>query len=560
MLEELNIQNIALIEHAQLSFSDGFNVLTGETGAGKSILLGALGLLLGDKGDKSLIRTGASEAVVSGILRVKDSVELQEWKEKYDISIPDEQLIIRRTLKDNGRSSVYIQSQPVTVVALKELSSQLFDIHGQHQHQSLFHEENHRKLLDKYGGLEEEVAKFAELFKQASALREEIQQWESEQENLKRELELAEYALKEIEHAKLRPQEDAELMEQLKIMEQKQVLAQDYADFHDSMIEQGAILSRLKDQQNRVVRLSVLNPQVKDLQQRYENAYYEIEDVCLTIAQQMEDFESSPQEQQRVEDRLAQIHRLQQKYSPTLQGVIDHMEQCRVLLQNEEDSDLDKETKQKKSLELDKRVLELAKGISQKRATIAQELEKLVENHLKDLGMASGQFKIALQGRTNRVGQNSCGPYGMDHVEFLLSANRGEELQSLKKVASGGELSRIMLAIKSAFAKVDSIDTLVFDEIDSGIGGQVALSIGQHIQKLSLGKQIFSVTHLASIASFADNHFRVSKVEHQNRTITQVESLNKEQRVNEISRMLAGDSSRELSLKHAEELLAHHGK
>jgi len=555
MLEELNIENIALIEKASLHFSAGLNVLTGETGAGKSILLGALGLLLGDRADRSLIRKGADEAVVSAVLSPVPRKELDQWYQQYDITPDPNGLILRRTLKDNGRSNIYIQSQPVTLQALKDLSILLFDIHGQHQHQSLFVIENHRRLLDRFGNLEARVRTLNHNFKEVSKLRDQLQSWEEKAEIRQREKELAGYALEEIEAAELKPGEEEQWLSLLKKMEQKEQLLEKVNHFQREMDGEQGVLSTLKTLQSILGNLTDLNPATPALAERFDNSYYELEDITETLQGWMDSFDFSLEEQQKAEDRLAIIQRLEHKYAPDIAGLIEHAAQCRELLSSEEQSQKEYDQAKSRKTELEKRIISDAQEISAARAAVGKELETMVEANLRELGMSSAEFKISLSGRKNQEGMSVCGPFGSDQVEFLFCANKGGDLKPLKAVASGGELSRIMLALKTAFAGADQIETLIFDEIDTGIGGEVALSIGNHFRKLSSDKQIFCITHLASIASFADTHIRVLKKEAQDSTKTEVINLKKEDRVEEIARMLAGDRLGELSLSHARELL-----
>jgi len=555
MLEELNIENVALIEKASLKFTQGLNVLTGETGAGKSILLGALGLLLGERADRSLIRKGCDEANVSAIMTLKDNPDIQEWCQTYGIKTEEGQIILRRNLKDSGRSQVYIQSQPVNLQALKELSELLFDVHGQHQHQSLFRIESHRKLLDRYGGLEAQVQALSLSFRELTALREELNQWEEQEQQRSRERELAGFALEEIESAQLKPGEEESLMERLKLMEKKEHLAERFKHYDSAMQGEGGVLNILKNLQAATLSLASLNEEGDSLASRFDSAYYELEDISETYQDWMSAFDFSPQEQLEAEQRLAQIHKLQKKYAPTVEGLLDYAEQCRVLIDQEEISLKDHGRKLERKKELENRIRTAAQELSAARGKVGAELEKKVEGHLHDLGMSSAEFRISLHGRTNMEGQQVYGPTGCDQVEFLFCANKGGDLRPLKSVASGGELSRIMLALKTAFASADQIETLIFDEIDSGIGGQVALAIGSHFRKLSRHKQIFCITHLASIASFADNHIRVIKKEDEQGTITCADVLDPREKVEEIARMLAGDSLGELSLRHAQELL-----
>lgn len=557
MLEELVIENVALIDRVSISFGKGLNVLTGETGAGKSILVGSLSLLLGAQADKSLIREGRDEARVSGVLPVRDLPELRKWYEKYDIEPEEGTLLIRRTLKRAGRGTIYVQSQPVNLTALQELGAMLFDMHSQHEHQSLFVLENHRKLLDRYGGLEGEVAALTKKFQELSRLREEIARSEESREDRERELELARYALEEIDNARLKSGEEEELNGRIELLSRQEEFIRGWEHFSQLMTGSAGVLNYLDQAGETLSKLvPLVDPEgIVQTRERFQSAALELEDIYETARSVLDSIDFSPEEQQQTDDRLALIHRLKKKYGSTVEEILSHGESCRDrLARHESGADGEDALKEKKAV-LEKELSQMARSLSEKRSATAVELQQKIEENLRELGMDSGRFTIDLNRKQTGDGVSLCGPYGIDSIEFLLSANRGEPLKPLKSVASGGEISRVMLALKSVFSAQDFIETLVFDEIDSGIGGEVALAIGRHFRKLSRDKQIFTITHLASIASFADNHIRIEKKTTGERTATYVTRVTGAERKEEVARMLAGDSQRETSLAHAEELL-----
>ncbi|MDC7220858.1 MAG: DNA repair protein RecN [Spirochaetales bacterium] len=555
MLEELVIENVALIEKVEIRFGRGLNVLTGETGAGKSILVGSLSLLLGAPADKNLIREGKEEARVSGILPVRDIPELAEWYEKYGIEPEENTLLIRRTIKRTGRGTIYVQSQPVNLAALQELGAMLFDMHSQHEHQSLFVLENHRKLLDRYGGLVEETAELTARFQELSRLREEIEKMDEDRESRERDAELARYAAEEIESAALKDGEEEELNGRVELLSSQEDLMRNWDMLTRLMTGAAGVIGSLEEARESVDKLSPLMSGEGEISRRFESASLELEDIYDSLRQAMDRVSFSPEEQAEADERLLLIHQLKKKYGSSIGEINAYGAQCRERLALFESGDGGKEALMAKKGEMEKELSRMARELSEKRRVTAEKLQEKIEANLRELGMESGRFVIDLNRKQTSGGVPLCGPYGIDSIEFLLSANRGMALKPLKSVASGGEISRVMLALKSVFAAQDIIETLVFDEIDTGIGGEVALSIGRHFRKLARDKQIFTITHLASIASFADNHIRIEKKSAGERTQTYVTQVTGDERREEVARMLAGDSRREASLAHAEELL-----
>ena len=556
MLEELVIENVALIEKVEIRFGQGLNVLTGETGAGKSILVGSLSLLLGAPADKNLIREGEEEARVSGVLPVRDIPELTDWYERYGIEPEEQTLLIRRTIKRSGRGTIYVQSQPINLSALQELGAMLFDMHSQHEHQSLFVLENHRKLLDRYGNLEKETDTLTLRFRELSELRERLEKLDEDKETREKEAEFARYAADEIEAADLREGEEEELNARVELLSHQEELMRSWEMLTRLMTGGAGVIGSLEEALRSVEKLSpVLGDKGGGLFERFESASLELEDIYETLRQGMDRIDFSPEEQEQADERLLLIHQLKKKYGSTIEEINAYGRNCREQLELLDGGDGGKEALIKKKAEMEKNLSLLARQLSEKRRVTAEKLQMKIESNLRELGMESGRFVIELNRKQTEGGVSLCGPYGIDSIEFLLSANRGESLKPLKSVASGGEISRVMLALKSVFAAQDIIETLVFDEIDTGIGGEVALSIGRHFRKLAQDKQIFTITHLASIASFADNHIRIEKKSSGDRTQTLVTQVSGEKRKEEVARMLAGDSRRETSLAHAEELL-----
>lgn len=555
MIEELHIRNFALIEETTVQFRKGLNILTGETGAGKSVLIGALGLVLGSKADNSAVRTGCDEAEVTGVFTL-ESLDVKQWLEDHDLDASEESLIIRRKIRTSGRGAVYIQSRPFTLAELSELGALLVDIHGQHDHQSLFYIDQHRRFLDKSGKLEDHNRLVQSLFNKLRGKTEEIGALKAALDDIEKETEILQYSIHEIEEARLKEGEEEDIRLSLKRMDQVEQL---YGTV-DSLLtllpeSRGGALTSLRKGLNLLEKLSDMDSGSKELKDRFSNAFYELEDITDSISSLNDELSFSPEEKENLEDRLAVIKKITRKYGPHISDVQNHLEECRLKLDQLDSSSESLEKLNKERDALEEELIGQARILSDKRKKAGGNLENSVKNILRSLGMPSSEFSVGITQKTGDKGQALCGLNGLDRVEFLFTANRGEPLKPLRDVASGGELSRVMLGIKSALAGTDQIPILVFDEIDAGIGGEVGSSIGRHMKTLAGFHQILCITHLASIAVYADNHIKVQKTERENRTLTDLFALEEGQKVSEIARMLSGDSEGDASISHAEELL-----
>lgn len=560
MLESISVKNYAIIESLTIPFSSGFNTLTGETGAGKSIIIGALSLLCGGKSDTEVIRSGYDEATVAATVLVERESDAAAWLNENGIPYDSNGIILRRIVKTNGRNSIFIQDVPATMRQLQDFSAFLFDIHGQHEHQSLFQTRAQRELLDSYGGLTESVRKLNLQFGELAEKRKTVERMNKRESENKRDIELLEFTVDEINAAALTAGEDAELQTELNTLNQYESLFSMLKEFNVTMAEnQGGALCTLRKNMVNVRNLSTLIKDIKDVLQRLENAFYEIEDIVENMAERMRAFTFNPVRLDEIEKRLMQIQRLKKKYGNSIEEILNfsiESSQKIVELRNFESNRAALEDEIKR---LEKEIGMLAVQISGERKRTARELESKILEKLYRLGMPNAGFTIRLLPFENEQGKNSCGPFGLEKIEYYISPNKGEPLKPLKAIASGGEISRIMLAIKAAFAENDVIPTLVFDEVDAGIGGEVALAVGEELFNISGKKQILCITHLASIAVRADKHVKVEKSESNGRTLTTVYPVEKEDRVKEIARMLSGESKENYSLDHARELLKRYG-
>jgi DNA repair protein RecN (Recombination protein N) len=567
MLEELAIRNYALIDNISLSFQRGFNVLTGETGAGKSIVVGSLSFLLGAKADAEIIRTGTGEAHVSAVLSVAPgNREALDWLQGRDIAPEEGEIIVRRSVKSSGRSSVYIQNVPVNRTDLEELMALLFDLHGQHNHESLLRKESHRRYLDCFAGLEDETAAFNRVFLELADKKKALEASLSSERDRENRLAILAYAVEEIDKAAPKPGESRELEGEVQRLGDFEKLAALVNGAGDALFDgEVSVLSLARRVKSAVDNAAGIDGSLGDIQKRLEDLYYEAEDLSGEFRSYRDKLVYDPRRLEEAEERLALLYRLKKKYGQNApaggaeEAVLAYRAQAAAEIEALSGAGENREKLKAEIAALEKDIAARAGAIGRKRRAGAEELGARITAILGHLGMPNARFQAAVLSKGQGPGGLVCGPWGAEDVEFLISANAGEPLKDLSRIASGGELSRIMLAIKSVLAEGDSLETLVFDEIDTGIGGEVALAVGDYLTKIGSLKQVLCVTHLASIAVRADNHLKVEKRIEGGRTFTGVTALNREERRQEIARMLAGDSGK-AALAHADDLLLKYGK
>ncbi|MDR1894755.1 MAG: DNA repair protein RecN [Spirochaetales bacterium] len=559
VLEQLNIKNYALIDELEVNFAPGFNVLTGETGAGKSILIGAVGLLMGQKGEGGLIRRGCEQLEVSGCLKITPAPALTGWLAAREIPFEEDRLILRRVIKTGGRSGCFVQGAAVPRADLQELAGLLIDIHGQNEHQSLLSPDTQRRLLDRFGGTEEMALSLGQDFSALGALKKEFERMTGAEEERRREIELLRHAAREIEEAGLKAGEEEELQRERTLLAQGEKLFTHLSAFLGLVAGEEGLVNRLKSLRDELSRIAGIDSTQESPAARMESAYYEIEDIVEAVKDYRRDLDFSPRRLEDCEARLAEIRRLSKKYAEGVEGLLAYREEALEKAAGLESWDSRQEEWRLKILQLEKRIQEKAAGLSAKRRAAAARLGGEIKSRLTRLGMERGDFKIETEPRLSREGKAVCGPQGYDQIEFLISPNLGEALKPLKSIASGGEVSRIMLAIKSVLSETDEIGTLIFDEVDAGIGGEVALTVGEYLGEIAKSKQVLCITHLASIAVRADNQIKVEKSVKNGRTLTDIFAVSGEARTQEIARMLSGDPNDKTSLAHARELLGRRG-
>ena len=562
MLEELSVRDFALIDRLSVSFSGGLSILSGETGAGKSLLIGAIGFLLGGKADTGVIRTGAEEALVTGLVDVSASPEAQAWLAARGIEAEEGRVLVRRGIKSNGRGSIFIQNQPALRADLAELTGLLVDLHGQHEHQSLLASENHRRILDRYAGLEAEVEEFGLRFAELSSKRRSYESALASEKERARETEFLRYAVEEIGKAKLKRGEEAELEAEERLLGQHEKLYAAVAEAHEALSradESGGILSSLRRGRSALEAAQAIDPALADLSRRSDDAYYELEDVADSLRSYLGGLRYSPARLEEIESRLAELHKLKKKYGGSVEDLLSRLAEDQERLSRLETWEEDKEGLAAEIAALESRILAAALALSEKRKKAAGSLETRIEAILRTLGMPRARFLVRMGRKEPEGGKPVVGQHGVDEIEFLIAPNPGEPPKPLSRIASGGELSRVALAAKTVLAETDTVDTLIFDEIDAGIGGEVAVAVGEHLKALGSRRQVLCITHLASIAARADNHYRVEKEVADGRTSTRLARMEGRPRAEEIARMLAGDPEAEASVAHATELLRKYG-
>ena len=563
MLKFLDIRNFALVDHVSLQFREGLNLLTGETGSGKSIIVDALGLLVGAKAQAEMVRTGFDKAVVSGFFEVPEAERLWDLLEESGLEFDPEGLIVRREVVQGGRGRASINNQMVPVAFLRKLGKHFVDIHGQSDQQSLFSRDSQLRFLDLYADHRDPLVKVGGIYRELERRCEQLQRLKlSEQERL-RSIDLLSFQVQEIEKAGLAsPDEESQLIEERRRLSNAdrlfQASHQAYTHLYDSEESVGALL---KQTGRLLEELESLDARCQGLHEQFQSARISIEDVSLALREYCSRVEVNPQRLDWVEDRLAEIDRLKRKYGGSVEEVIAYGQRVESELVELQEVDRTVEVFEKERLDLEREYLHRAKELSQRRKRAARQLEASMRKELGQLAMEGTRFRVAFSsvlgqddesGSRQRVPGTSC---GVDVVEFMISPNPGEDLKALAKIASGGEISRIMLALKTIRTIDGRGKTLVFDEVDAGIGGRAADVVGQKLKGLAESNQVLCVTHLPQIASYADGHFRIEKKVESGRTVTRVSQLNHESRVREIARMISGERVTSSVLKHAAELL-----
>jgi len=551
MLLELVVENYAVVSRLRVHFHPGLNLLTGETGSGKSIVVDALGLLLGGRASAEMIRSGESRARVAGIFDVRDHPALRRLLEPAGLELEDGELLIERELLAGGKSRAFIGSRPVSVALLKDLAPLLGDIHGQHDQQLLFSPDAQRDMLDAASSHRDLLDRVAGIYRQWRATAAELEELErSEQEKL-RLLDLWSFQRREIETAALQPDEDTALENERRILQNVQRLQESAATAYDAVYENPeSALSLAAIAAKRVEELCRIDPSLEGLREHLKAAHLSLQEAAYELRDYISRLEANPRRLEEVESRLAAIDKLKRKYGRSISEILTFLDEVTRHIAGAEHAGERIEQLRKEQKRLAAEFAKLAAELTDRRQIAARKLEKQVEAELAQLAMERTVFRVALTEAPWSLD-------GADRVEFLVSPNLGEEPKPLEKVASGGEISRIALALKTCLSvpKTAVVRTLVFDEVDAGVGGSAAEGVGRRLKRLAESSQVLCVTHLPQIASFAHHHYRVEKQESGGRTIAIIEELDAAARTREIGRMLSGQKLTPEALKNAEQLI-----
>lgn len=550
MLNELHIENIAVIEKADIAFGNGLNVLTGETGAGKSIVIDSIGAVLGERVSRELVRRGAEKGLVTAVFDVEGC---ESWLEENEIEAEDE-LIIQRRINSDGKSSCRICGNPVSVTQLKSLAQYLVDIHGQNDGRQLMDERRHREYLDRFGVSEEALAEYKAAWDKFVKIRDELNSLQMDEIEKERLSETLVYQVEELEKAQLKAGEYDSLCARRDLLRNSEKLTE-ALDQAISILygEEDNAVALAQNASYYVGRASAFSPELEECAEIINNAAFNLSDAAERLRDFRENLDFSPEEYDQLETRISLLSKLRRKYSREEDELISYLDECKEKLDSIQYAD-ERSAKLERELKAAKKFCsEKAEVLSNVRKHAAKELELRISNELRELNMPSVRFAVEFAPMENDQGFDA---FGKDKIRFIMSANAGEELGRISKIASGGELSRIMLAMKNVFAENDPVKTMIFDEIDTGVSGIAAQRVGEKLYSVSLGKQVMCVTHLPQIAAMADNHYVIKKEERSGRTYTNVLPLDREGRKHELARLHGGDNITSTTLASAEEQLA----
>lgn len=564
MLIELSIKNFAIIENLTIPFEKGLTVLTGETGAGKSIIIDAINLLVGGRGSSEFVRHGSNRSEIQGLFHIEDSGHLIYDKAlQLGIEITEDHMVIlQRDITNQGKTICRVNGKLVTLGILREIGQTLVDIHGQHEHQHLMQVERHSSLLDHFAQekLKKALKEYKGIYQLFISLKNEVKQFTENEQKLAHRLDLLQYQQKEIESAKLNPDEDMLLTEERFKLSNGEKLFKIIHDSYHALYGDGKGLDWLSVAMSNVDEAASIDKDLISIKESIYNCFYLLEEASYSLREYYEGIEFDPNRLNYIESRLNEISQLKRKYGESVEDILDYSakieEEIGSLLNREEK--IQSLTTQLESISGD--LLIKAKNLSHLRKEAAKNLTEQISKQLRDLYMEKTKFHIEFNERfiNEKDPLNKSIHFnedGIDKIEFLISTNPGEPLKSLAKIASGGEISRIMLALKSIFSTQHGVTSLIFDEVDTGVSGRVAQSIAEKIYDVSLKSQVLCITHLPQVAAMANTHLYISKQQYENKTVTNVAALSKNEKVEEIARMLSGVETTDLTRKHANELL-----
>jgi len=565
LLSELIIKNFAIIEEVSISFEKGLTVLSGETGAGKSIIIDAIGLLLGGRGSAEFVRYDTEKAEIEGLFHIEDENHpIYARCEELGFEIEDEMMILKRDITASGKSICRINGKLVTTSILKEIGGLLVDIHGQHESQDLMEQEHHLAMLQQYD--EKEILPlfidYKEVFNQYVSLKKQLKQLTENEQQMAHRLDLIQFQLTEIQNANLIENEDEQLTEERYKISNFERIYKSLVEAYQSLSQDGSGLDSVRSSMYSLESVTSIDPDIKEMHEGISSSFYLLEDISYRLRDSIEQMEYDPMRLNEIETRLSEISMLKKKYGNSVADILTYAQGIEQELDKIQHKDKHIEQIEKELENVTSRLIESGIILSNKRKELAKKLTADIHKELKELYMEKTTFEIVFSVEegleTDPYFENKHIRFnkdGFDHVEFYISTNPGEPLKPLAKVASGGELSRMFLALKSIFTKHQGITSIIFDEVDTGVSGRVAQAIAEKIHKVSVNSQVLCITHLPQVASMADTHLFIAKVIVGNRTKTSVTPLQNEQKINEIARMIAGVEITDVTIQHAKELI-----
>jgi DNA repair protein RecN (Recombination protein N) len=562
MLKSLRITSYALVDRLEVEFRPGLSVITGATGAGKSIIVGATSLILGERASTEAIRSGCDSAGVEAVFETPNDRTLKELAVKAGVQVEDV-LLIRREVYGKGQSKCFVNDKQVTLGSLKSIGDRLADLHGQHEHQALLNVDRHVEYLDHYGNLQDDLSRLAETYRLLKTKQKELDEIEASKRMDEERRQLYRFQIQEIERARLAPGEEEQLAEEQKVLENTETLHQLSSGAYDQLHEtEMSILERLGTLSRDFKKGAGIDSRLKEPAEAFESGLIGLQEVVRFLEDYRSRLQFDPERLETIRERLNLLNTLKRKYDKDIREILAYKEQIARQLDKIENKDQIIGSLQEEIGSASETLQEQCISLSEKRKSKAAQLRKRIQDALSGLSMDKTEFQIRITRREDENGLAAMDgkrylvdERGMDQVEFFVSPNPGEELKPLAKIASGGEISRIMLALKSILARTDRVDTMIFDEIDVGIGGEVASAVGKSLNALASSHQVIVITHLQQIASQADDHFQVFKESVKGRTVTRIKKLSKDERVKEIARMMSGEKVTQLALKQAREMI-----
>lgn len=553
MLAELAIKNIAIIESVTVSFQKGFTVLTGETGAGKSIIIDSIHLLVGGRGSSDFVRHGADKAEIEGLFLIEDDHPAIAKCSEFGIEIEEGMLLLKRDIYPSGKSVCRVNGKLVTITILREIGRTLVDIHGQHDNQEMLDEKSHLRLLDEFGGKEIYPAlnEYQSIYREYVKIKKDLASLNENEQMMAQRLDLLKFQLNEITNAQLKIGEDEQLLTEKKKLTNFEKLFSSLNTTYEALQGEqkgldwvGLALSNLDEAQT-------IDEELKEIYSIVSNSYYQLEDIVHTLRDKLDELEYDPNRLNEIENRLNIIHQMKRKYGDSIEAILEYCAKIDDEIEMITNRESHIETLNKKLVSIEKDLLVEANHLTSLRKNAAEKLTEAIHKQLKDLYMDKTVFEVKFFEQDNIEFQ----PDGIDKIEFYMSTNPGEPLKPLAKIASGGELSRIMLALKTIFSQHQGVTSIIFDEVDTGVSGRVAQAIGEKIYRISVNSQVLSITHLPQVAALCDHHFFIRKEIKEHRTITSIQQLSECERIEEIARMISGSHITTATEEHAKELL-----